>query len=124
MKTEETSDYTFRITNGILFIEFPKPFNLTFEKAKELVKARLNFSDEKSYPVVFDIRNINKVEKEARKFLDQNGQKGMTSVSLIIKSGITIFIANTYFKLANQAIPTKMFNNIEDAEAWAKRFVS
>jgi len=58
----------FWITNGILFFIYKPNIIITLKTAKKIVEDRLQFQNERIYPVFCDMRGIKVIEKEARLF--------------------------------------------------------
>lgn len=47
---------------------------------------------------------------------------GIEKIALISDSLFTTFLVNTYFKIKQPKVPTKIFNNKEEALRWLKSY--
>jgi len=112
-----------KIRNDILFTEFLPKTHLTIEDAKEIVKARIRYSDGATYNVIVDLTNVVKVEFAVRKYLaSHDGYEGIEKLAIIAKSRLSRMMANFFLKLDRPVKPTMAFTSIEKAQMWLKGF--
>lgn len=111
------------LENGILTGTFKKDF-LDLKTAEQSVKDRLSATEDKSYPVLIDIRNVRNTTKAARQFLaSEKGCKGITSGAILINSTLGSIIGNFFIHFDKPLIPTKLYTDEEDAKQWLKKYL-
>ena len=105
----------FWVENGILFFEYKPDVILTLNVAKRVVADRIQFQNEKSYPVLCDIRGIIDTDKSGRDYLAQSGSLLTKVVGLIVHQKVSITISTFYLHISKPTVPTQLFTNKEDA---------
>ena len=113
----------FWIANGILFFEYKSNTILNLEVAKRVVADRIHFQNEKSYPVLCDVRGIVNTDKSGRDYLAQSGSVLTKSVALIVHKKVSATISNFYLSISKPSVPTQLFNNQEDALGYLKECI-
>jgi hypothetical protein len=117
---KSSTDYVkFYFEDNILISEFIiDNVLLDLKMVKEMVEIRLCLSEGKDVLWLYDIRKLKKMTKEARKYVDEDGQKGVKAGALLTNSAITKFIANTYLKVTSPKVPAKLFTDENEAIDW------
>jgi len=113
----------FWIANGILFFEYKPNTILNLEVAQRIVADRIHFQNEKSYPVLCDVRGIVNTDKSGRDYLAQSGSVLTKAVSLIVHQKVSLTISNFYLRISKPSVPTQLFNNKDDALTYLDQFV-
>ena len=113
----------FWVENEILIFEYKSNVILDLNVAKRVVADRLYFQNEKSYPVVCDIRGIIDTDKAGRDYLAQSGSLFTKAVGLIVHQKVSITISNFYLQISKPIVPTKLFSNKEDAVQYLKNYL-
>ncbi|MDD5152066.1 MAG: hypothetical protein PHC28_16565 [Flavobacterium sp.] len=113
----------FWIANGILFFEYKPNTILDLEAAQHIVADRIHFQNEKSYPVLCDVRGIVNTDKSGRDYLAQSGSVLTKAVALIVNQQVSLTISNFYLRISKPSVPTQLFNNKEDALAFLEQFI-
>lgn len=113
----------FWVENGILFFEYKPDVILTLNVAKRVVADRIQFQNEKSYPVLCDIRGIIDTDKSGRDYLAQSGSLLTKAVGLIVHQKVSITISNFYLDISRPTVPTKTFKEEEDAILFLKQYL-
>jgi hypothetical protein len=113
----------FWIANGILFFEYKPNTILNLEVAQRVVADRIHFQNEKSYPVLCDVRGIVNTDKSGRDYLAQSGSVLTKAVALIVHQQVSLTISNFYLRISKPSVPTQLFNNKEDALAYLEQFI-
>lgn len=113
----------FWIANGILFFEYKPNTILNLEVAQRIVADRIHFQNEKSYPVLCDVRGIVNTNKSGRDYLAQSGSVLTKAVSLIVHQKVSLTISNFYLRISKPSVPTQLFNNKDDALTYLEQFV-
>lgn len=79
----------------------------------------------KDVKLLIDTSKLKKVSKDARTFLSsEEGQEGIESCAILVKSSLTATIANFFVKIdfsnKNSKVPVKLFSNKNSAIKWLK----
>ena len=97
-----------------------KIYNL--DTAKQFLSERLALTKGKTYPLVFNCRNIEIFSMEAQRF--ESTDEGLEGVSLltgIVKTKIQKILGNLFILLQKPKVPLKMFDNKEDCIKWIEK---
>lgn len=113
----------FWVENEILLFEYKPNIILDLNVAKKVVADRIHFQNEKSYPIVCDIRGIIDTDKAGRDYLAQSGSLFTKAVGLIVHQKVSITISNFYLQISKPIVPTKLFTNREDAILYLKNYL-
>ncbi len=112
----------FWVENGILFFEYKPDVILNLNVAKKVVADRIRFQNEKSYPVLCDIRGIIDTDKSGRDYLAHSGSMLTKAVGLIVHQKVSITISNFYLHVSKPTVPTRLFTSKEDAIDFLKQY--
>ena len=109
--------------DGILVgYHFPGIDN-TLDDAKEAVQTALSITKGKPVPLLIDMRDLQKISLEARKYYSNvGGKKVAKGLALLIGSSVSKIIGNFFIGLDKQEIPTKLFTQEKEAILWLKQF--
>ncbi len=114
----ETDFIKFWFENGILISSFKDDTVLDLEKIKVAITIREQISEGKNQFWLYDISNLNNINKEVRDYADKYGQDYLNGIAVLINSHITRFMFNTYLRLNRPKIPFLFFSNKEKAFEW------
>ena len=124
MKKEilETDYIYFQLIDGILHATY-KPSIITEPIAREVVKARKEYCDNKTYPHLLMEYSVAKIDKQARDyFASSESTEGVADGALIVNSSFKVTLLNFFLKVSKPKIPTHLFNTKEDAIEWLQQF--
>jgi hypothetical protein len=111
------------IEDDILYGEYSLNLEMTLDIAMETVKIRHNLAGKKPYPVIIDLHNLKSITKEARDFLAKGkAVESVIAIALISRTNLHKIIGNLYLTFSKPSVPTKLFNNKNEAIAWIKQF--
>ncbi len=112
------------IEDGILFAVLQEKLKiLTLENAKEIVADRLKVSNGISRPFIIDLSKLAKVDLEARKYMATgDAVKLLNATAILVKNQLTKLMANIYIRINRPEIPTRFFENKEEAILWLEKF--
>ena len=114
----DTDFVTLAIKEGVLYAWYKKKL-IHLNAAMNIVTDRLDFSNGTDYHSIVDIRELEGVREDARKFLSSDiAIKGLLSMAIIINSGFIASIANVRYMIIKPPIPTKLFSSEEKAKEW------
>jgi hypothetical protein len=119
----ETAVAQLYFEDDVLHIVFKKDAVVELEHIEEIITLRKKNQKGKKVLTLVDSGQLWRVEKEAREraasrdMIDNNIALAIVSNNLAQR-----LIANFYMKVDKPDVPTKMFNNYQDAIAWLKQF--
>lgn len=116
--TYENKHAYYRLKNSILYITFKKGLVLTLKAALQIVHDRLTFQSYTAYPVICDISNVKSIEFDARQYLSAEGSTLLTAVALVTTHQTIYSMARFYVEVNIPKVPTQIFKNTADAEAF------
>ncbi len=104
--------------NSIVYITFKKNLILNLDTAKKIVRERLKFQADTTYPVICDVTAIRSIDENARMYLASIGSHQLTAVALVSLTP-TLYEMGTYYKeFDTPKSPTEVFSSIEAAEEY------
>ena len=113
----------FWITDGILFFEYKPDTTIDLMVAECVVTDRIQFQNEKTYPILCDIRGVVATEKAGRDYLAQAGSILTLAVALIVHEKVSLIISTFYVEISKPSVPTQIFIKEDEALAYLKGFV-
>ncbi|MNF86740.1 hypothetical protein D3C85_143870 [compost metagenome] len=113
----------FWITDGILFFAYKPNITIDLKVAQCVVTDRIHFQNERSYPILCDIRGIVATEKAGRDHLAQSGSILTQAVALIVHEKVSLIISTFYVEISKPSVPTQIFTEEDDALVYLKGFV-
>lgn len=104
------NDYAmFWIAEGILYFTYKADTALDYKSAQAVVTDRIHFQNEKSYPILCDIRGIVTTNKAARDYLAKSGSILTQAVGLLVDEKVLHTIGTFYLQISKPTVPTKIF---------------
>ncbi|SHM89448.1 DUF7793 family protein [Flavobacterium chilense] len=113
----------FWITDGILFFEYKPNTTIDLRVAECVVTDRIQFQNEKAYPILCDIRGVVATEKAGRDHLAQSGSILTKAVALILHEKVSLIISTFYVEISKPSVPTQIFTKEDLALTYLKGFV-
>lgn len=113
----------FWIADGILFFKYKPNTTIDIKVAQCVVTDRIHFQNERSYPVLCDIRGVVATEKSGRDYLAQSGSILTKAVGLIVHEKVLMTISTFYLEISKPSVPTQIFTKEDDALAYLKEFI-
>ena len=122
MENYGSQNWKIYINDGIVYVDFLAEY-VIFEIIEEGIKARLEITKDKSYPMLSDIRKVKSLSREARQRISQKDSGSGTSAAAILTSSkIHEVICNFFYAIYKAPAPSKMFTNREKAIEWLQQF--
>jgi len=103
------------LENGILYFRYRLISNFDLLVAQELVSERLRFQREQSFPVLCDIRQVDKSSPEARQYLALEGSLLTTAVAYLVTSHYNERLIRFFIQVNQPPVPSKVFTSEEAA---------
>ncbi|MBT1703957.1 DUF7793 family protein [Chryseosolibacter indicus] len=122
MITKKTPYITLSKLNAsgdIIYAAYAQNLKVDIAVAREIVRQRLDFTQNMKHYFVADLSNIIEVTAEAKEFLQRpdGGLKNIIGAALIGHNPLTELIANVYVK-TEKTFPANFFSNKEMAIEW------
>jgi hypothetical protein len=118
----ETSFALAEIKDGILFITYKKGISVYLEDAKEMIRNRLLFTGNISYPMLVQDDGISFIAKDARDYMSKEGTEGLVAGAFLLKSVYSTFLINFYLSVTRPRIPNRMFTDRAKALEWLEQY--
>nr|WP_315199889.1 hypothetical protein [uncultured Flavobacterium sp.] len=112
----------FWIKDGILFFEYRPNVVIDLTIAHRIVADRIQMQNEKSYPVLCDIRGVVDSDKAARDYLAQSGSVLAKAVSIVTNQSVSLIMTSFYLKICKPSVPTKIFTDDSSALAFLETY--
>src|ERR1700758_2121498 len=106
---------------SILYCVFSDNLEIDLNVAVHCVKERIDFSNNKSYCCLIDMRNLKFITKEAREYLATEGSKYVIAGALVTDSPLSNALANIFLLINKPPVPTKLFSSEKEALIWLKK---
>jgi hypothetical protein len=119
-KLYEFNHSVFWLEDNIIHIVYKKYSIITLDIAKEIVKARIQVQQHKSYLGIAYIDNSTVMSAQARRYMANEGYAGVSKVAVVISSPLKAAMVNVFIFLDRPLKPTKLFTNKEEAIKWLK----
>lgn len=105
-------------SDGIIYIKFIDKLDMTLEKAKSSVEARLSLCEGLDHPVLIDMRGIRSVTREAREYFANEGTRLIKAGALIVGSPLNRTLGNIFLWINKPKVQTRLFTNENEALKW------
>jgi len=104
----------------IVYVAYKPKLEIDIDIAKEMVRARLDFTQGKAHYVIIDFTNLKALSKEAREYMNdpQGGLRGILAGAFVSTSVVATLFVNLYLKINKPTTPARFFTNKEEALAW------
>jgi hypothetical protein len=112
----------FWIEGGILFFDYKPNVVINLAAAHRIVADRIQMQNEKSYPVLCDIRGVVDSDKAARDYLAQSGSVLAKAVSIVTNQSVSLIMISFYLKICKPSVPTTIFTNESMALAFLETY--
>ena len=100
----------FRISNEIVFLEIKDDVVLDLDVAATITSDRMQFQEDKSYPVLFNISNLTDTDKSGRDYMAQYGWFLTKRVGILANPFKALTIAKFYLLLSKPKVATEIFS--------------
>jgi len=107
--------------DSILYISYKADRYIDYQAARGIVNDRLRIQSYKACQIICDVSNVAEISTEAREYLASYGSTLATAVALISTADTLRNMANYFVTINKPTVPTKIFNNLEDAQNFLKK---
>lgn len=116
-----TGYWTWMGSDGIARTKVKPEIDITINHALENTEVVTSFYVDKKFPILIDARGIKSMTREAREHFSTRGRDSKTNAfGIVIKSPLSRVIGNFFLGLNKPAVPTRLFDNENDAIEWLK----
>lgn len=116
--------WTWMDKDGIARTKVKPHIDITLNHALENTEAVSALNIDKKFPILIDARGIKSMSREAREHFSGNGREVSTiAFGIIIKSPLSRVIGNFFLGVNKPSVPTRLFDNEQDAVDWLKQYV-
>ena len=113
--------WTWMGDDGIARTKVKPDLEISLEYAIENTKVVTSFYTDKKFPILIDSRGIKSMSREAREHFSALGRESKTNaLGIVIKSAVSRVIGNFFLGLNKPAVPTRLFDNENEALEWLK----
>ncbi|MBK7817644.1 MAG: hypothetical protein IPJ60_08880 [Sphingobacteriaceae bacterium] len=117
--------FTWMGKDGIARTSVKPGIDITLEFAMENTKVVTSFFSDKKFPILINSRGIKSMSYEARRhFSAQDRDTKTNAFAIVIGSTISRVLGNFYLGINKPAVPTKLFDNEEEATKWLQQFLN
>ncbi len=115
--------HTWMDEEGIVRTKVKLNAQITLDDAKENSNAVNGFFLGKKFPILVDSRQIKSITREARHHFSAQGRDTKANAyAILINSDISRVVGNFFLGINKPAVPTKLFDNEEEAVEWLKQY--
>ena len=112
MKKNFENEYAeYGIDNGIVRFIYKQNIAIQLAGAMEIVSDRLKLQKGRAYPILCDIRGIIDINKDARRFLANEGSSLTIAVAFISDNPLSQILTDLYMLANMPPIPTKVVSS-------------
>jgi hypothetical protein len=112
----------FWITDGILYFKYRPNVVIDLTVAHRIVADRIQMQNEKSYPILCDIRGVVDSDKAARDYLAQSGSVLAKAVGIVTNESVSLIMTSFYLKICKPSVPTTIFTDESLALAFLETY--
>lgn len=122
---EVTCFYSWMGEDGIARTKVKPGAEVTVDFARENSTAVNALFTGKKYPLLIDARGIKSMTRDARNQFSTKGREtNVLAFGIVIGSPLSRVIGNFFMGINKPAVPTRLFDNEEDAEKWLKFYLT
>jgi len=103
--------------DGILIMKMHKT-SVDLEAAKKITEVASNLAADFVHANLVDIRAMIFMSSDARKHFGSQDKSTVKAVAIVMNSKLHRPIVNLYLKFSRPSLPTKMFDDEEEAREW------
>jgi hypothetical protein len=108
--------------SNIVFMEFRPNLKVDLEDAREIVRNRLEFTQNKKHFLISDVTNVRQLSSGAKEFLQRPdaGLKNILGAAFMASNPVAVLIANIFIKTP-KTFQARFFSSREAAVAWIEQ---
>lgn len=109
----------------IIFLEYNQNLVIDVNVANEIVKSRLEYTDNNPHYMLIDFTNVKSVTKEARDYMNdvKGGLKGIKGGAFLSNNVVGNLFINLYLNINKPSVPAKFFRDKNEALEWLRKII-
>ena len=124
MKQKEGKYTRLTMHGDILEARYKAALQVDRDAAVEIVQERLDFTENRSVPVLLLDSGLVKMDKRARDYMSsEEGIRGLNAIAIILSSVVNSMLLNFLLKISRPGLPVRVFRDRDQAMEWLKTFV-
>ncbi|MEG0915732.1 MAG: hypothetical protein RSF68_01820 [Myroides sp.] len=124
MPTNYENDFaTYEYKDQLLYVNYKERLYIDFEAACVIVDDRLKFQSYQSCAIVCNVSHVGDVDADAREYLATYGSNLAKAVAMYSTTHTMRNLADHFVTINKPMVPTKIFDNLPEAEKFAKIYV-
>lgn len=112
----------FWIHDGLLHFEYKPQTSIDILSAIRVVDDRIALQNERSLPILCDLRGVLSVDKAARDYLARSGSLLAKAVAILACENVTLTVSTFYLEINKPSVPTKIFTSEAEALEYLRGF--
>ncbi len=121
----ENSTGQFWVEDGLLRFTAKQDSEQSRADAEESMRIFAELAGGKPRPVLMDITGVKKLSREARAiYTAETARRVFAAVAIVARSSITRALFNFIMAVSKPPYPSRMFDNMDEAQAWARARLS
>ncbi len=122
--TKDISTTRLEYAGGIMYLRLKEGAEFNLETTKEQHAAQDELTSNDNYVVLVDATHHVSMSKESREYMAAYENPRRKATALLTRYNLaTLLLANFYMKFNQPKIPTKLFNQEEEAIGWLKQML-
>lgn len=113
-------DVTYSKNDSILTVRMEDKSNIDIDSAKKITELASELSQGKLHANLVDIRKMTFMSGEARKHFGEQNKNTVCAVAIVSNLRLHKPLINLYMKISRPKLPTKIFNEEDEAIKWLK----
>ena len=119
-----TCYWTWMGEDGIARTQVKPNSEITLNHAVENSKAVNSLFFDKKFPILIDSRGIRSMTRDAREYFSTRGRDTNTcAFGIVIKSPLSRAVGNFFLGINKPAVPSRLFDNEDNAIEWLKHHI-
>ncbi|MEW6468413.1 MAG: hypothetical protein AB1458_05780 [Bacteroidota bacterium] len=106
--------------NGVLICRFTDKLDIDLDVALVCTQVRMDFCQALSYPVLFDLRGVKGISRQAREYLAGEGSRMLITAAFLGNSPVSMLIGTIFQRINRLLVPTRLFAEEETALHWLR----
>jgi hypothetical protein len=114
---------SFDEADAILIISMAEKSNINFSAAEKITEVASRLSGDSIHGNLVDMRNMTFMSSDARKHFGGQTKQSVCAVAVVSNPGFHKPLINLYLKFSRPYLPTRFFDNEDQARAWLKESI-
>lgn len=117
----EYANYEFK--DSLLYVTYKEGLFINYDAACIIVDDRLSIQSYRPHVIVCNVSHLDNVDLDAREYLATYGSNLAKAVALYSTTSTMRNLAESFVTIYRPIVPTKIFNNLQESELYAKKYI-